>query len=459
MTRARDLADLGTSFSGTENNVSLGENALDSVTTGTNNVALGEDALGSNTTASNNTAVGYQALLDNTTGANLVAVGEGALANNTTASDNIAVGKSALNANTTGTFNTAVGKDALATNQTSNSNTAIGKGAGSSTTVAAGTYVGSLAGENTNSVSNTFVGANAGQTVTSGSKNTIIGRYNGNENNLDIRTSNNRIVLSDGDGNPRMFYDGVDNWFAGNLTAGSYWPAQTSVSGQNAIMIGNTSGALGVSTNDAVYLNKNNGDGTIVLFYSAGGLEGTISISGSTTSFNGGHLSRWSQLADGSRDNTLVKGTVMTNLDQMAVWEHDAVAEGDTIKNAMGETVTATADDVADAYTENNEQLNCMAVSSVEGDPNVAGVFVDWDDQDDGYNDLKIAMTGDMVIRIAQGTIVARGDLLMSAGDGTAKPQGDDIVRSKTIAKVTSTNVSHTYDDGSYLVPCVLMAC
>jgi len=68
-------------------------------------------------------------------------------------------------------------------------------------------------------------------------------------------------------------------------------------------------------------------------------------------------------------------------------------------------------------------------------------------------------MTGDMVIRIAQGTTVARGDLLISAGDGTAKTQDDDIVRSKTIAKVTSTNVSHTYDDGTYLVPCVLMAC
>ena len=109
---------------------------------------------------------------------------------------------------------------------------------------------------------------------------------------------------------------------------------------------------------------------------------------------------------------------------------------------------------------EDNEQLNKMAVSSVEGDANVAGVFVNWDDDDDIYaNDMNVAMTGDMVIRIAQGTTVARGDLLMSAGDGTAKPQGDDIVRSKTIAKVTSTNVSHTYDDGTYLVPCVLMAC
>ena len=96
-----------------------------------------------------------------------------------------------------------------------------------------------------------------------------------------------------------------------------------------------------------------------------------------------------------------------------------------------------------------------MAVSSVEGDPNVAGVIVNVDDE----GDLNVAMTGDFIIRIAQGTTVARGDLLMSAGDGTAKPQDDDIVRSKTIAKVTSTTVSTTYADGSYCVPCVLMAC
>jgi len=176
-------------------------------------------------------------------------------------------------------------------------------------------------------------------------------------------------------------------------------------------------------------------DGAIVNFYAQGSAEGSISVSGSTVSYNGGHLARWSQLADNTRDETIVKGTVMTNLDQMADWTNDGV-------------------------TEDNEQLNCMAVSSVEGDPNVAGVFVNWDNDDDIYhNDMNVAMTGDMVIRIANGTTVARGDLLMSAGDGTAKPQDDDIVRSKTIAKVTSTHVSHTYDDGSYLVPCVLMAC
>lgn len=170
-------------------------------------------------------------------------------------------------------------------------------------------------------------------------------------------------------------------------------------------------------------------DGEIIQFRSAGNKEGYIAVSGTTVSYAGGHLSRWSRLLDNSKDTTIVKGTVMTNLDEMVEWDD-----------------------------EDNEQLNKMAVSSVEGDANVAGVFVNWDNNDD-WNDMNIAMTGDMVIRIAQGTTVARGDLLMSAGDGTAKPQGDDIVRSKTIAKVTSTNVSHTYDDGTYLVPCVLMAC
>ena len=203
--------------------------------------------------------------------------------------------------------------------------------------------------------------------------------------------------------------------------------------------------------------NRSGDDGVLIAFYQAGTQEGTISVSGSTVSYNGGHLSRWSQATDGNRIDGLVKGTVMTNLDQMAVWSHAEVlwTADDELPDGVSVGDVRTA-----AYTEDNEQLNCMAVSSVEGDANVAGVFVNWDDDDTDFTaDMNIAMTGDMVIRIASGTTVARGDLLMSAGDGTAKPQGDDIVRSKTIAKVTSTNVSHTYDDGSYLVPCVLMAC
>ena len=176
-------------------------------------------------------------------------------------------------------------------------------------------------------------------------------------------------------------------------------------------------------------------DGNLVVFYESGTIEGTISVSGTTVSYNGGHLSRWAQMP-GTKDDTLVKGTVMSNLDEMNVYTD---AEGNPV---------------------DNEQLNKVKVSDVEGDVNVAGVFVNWT-YDDAHqvDEINMAMTGDMIIRIAQGVVVQKGDLLMSAGDGTAKPQGDDIVRSKTVAKVTSNHVTCTYADGSYCVPCVLMAC
>ncbi len=177
-------------------------------------------------------------------------------------------------------------------------------------------------------------------------------------------------------------------------------------------------------------VNRRTDDGNLIEFYQADTLEGAISVSGTTVTYGGGHLARWSQLPNEEDPSDLLKGTVMSNLDEMCEW---------------GE--------------EDNEQLNKTKVSDVEGDPNVAGVFVSTSISDDGPLDFFVAMTGDMIIRIAEGVTVERGDLLMSAGDGTAKPQDDDIIRSKTIAKVTSTNVSCTYDDGSYCVPCVLTAC
>ena len=189
--------------------------------------------------------------------------------------------------------------------------------------------------------------------------------------------------------------------------------------------------SIAATSNSCMNVGRNTNDGTLINFYQAGSAEGSISVSGSTVSYNGAHLSRWSQLPSGAERTEILRGSVLSNLDEMCEW---------------GE--------------EDNEQLNRMQLSNVEGDKNVSGVFQAWDDDDDTYvNDFYCAMTGDFVIRIAQGTTVARGDLLMSAGDGTAKPQDDDIIRSKTIAKVTSTNVSETYEDGSYCVPCVLMAC
>jgi hypothetical protein len=180
----------------------------------------------------------------------------------------------------------------------------------------------------------------------------------------------------------------------------------------------------------ALYVGRETDDGNLVEFFQAGSLEGAISVSGSTVTYGGGHLARWSQLPNEEAPSGLLKGTVMSNLDEMCEW-------GD----------------------EDNEQLNKTKVSDIEGDPNIAGVFVSTSFDEIGPLDFFVAMTGDMIIRIAEGVTVQRGDLLMSAGDGTAKPQDDDIIRSKTVAKVTSTHVTCTYDDGSYCVPCVLMAC
>ena len=216
---------------------------------------------------------------------------------------------------------------------------------------------------------------------------------------------------------------------AGAILVGATSISTTSDTDTGFSVSASGTGTFARSGNFAIVAMRQTNDGTIISLRQAGVEEGTISVSGTTVSYNGGHLSRWAQFPDNSRPE-LLKGTVMSNLDQMSNWDN-----------------------------EENEQLNCVQVSTVEGDANVAGVFVTWDSTDDGYNDILLAMTGDMVIRIGAGVTVARGDLLMSAGDGTAKPQGDDIVRSKTIAKVTSIHVSHTYADGSYAIPCVLMAC
>jgi hypothetical protein len=219
-------------------------------------------------------------------------------------------------------------------------------------------------------------------------------------------------------------------------------------------------GIFSRSNGDALAIQRLTNDGALVVFYQDGTQEGSISVSGTTVSYNGGNLSRWAQMLT---KPDLLKGTVMSNLDEMNVYIAPTTywtEEDELPVDEEGNPTVAVGDVKVETHQVENEQLNKVKVSDVEGDANVAGVFVNWTyDEAHQVDEINMAMTGDMIIRIAQGVTVSRGDLLMSAGDGTAKPQGDDIVRSKTIAKVTSTHVTCTYEDGSYCVPCVLMAC
>ena len=81
-------------------------------------------------------------------------------------------------------------------------------------------------------------------------------------------------------------------------------------------------------------------------------------------------------------------------------------------------------------------------------------MFADWDNDDDTVNDMYVTAVGTHVVRINKDVTVQAGDLLSSNGDGTAKVQDDDIIRSKTIGKVTA-NVSGSATEDR-LVACVL---
>ncbi len=171
-------------------NTRAGNLALSSNTSGTQNAAFGRQAMRLNTTGGNNTALGNEALYTNTTGGSSTAVGYAALYNSN-AIGNTAVGQQAGVALTSGANNTVVGNTALYSNSTGDNNTVVG----------------SNALFNATGTQNLALGYFSGSQITTGSKNAIVGSFNGNSGGLDIRTANNHVVLSDGDGNIRLAFD------------------------------------------------------------------------------------------------------------------------------------------------------------------------------------------------------------------------------------------------------------
>lgn len=248
---------------------------------------------------------------------------------------------------------------------------------------------------------------------------------------INYNHSNNRMSFYTTDGTGRMVIDSNGGLW---LATGQYTSGPATSSTLTGFYFGNT-GEFQVSrnANTSVYINRITDDGGLVSFRQAGTEEGSISVSGTTVSYNGGHLSRWSQWQNETGKPNVYRGTILESTNDMCEWEKD------------GEPLP-------------NEQATKTIVSTTVASKAVAGVF-DRYDEDDKTNpyDFYVAQSGDFVIRIAQGVVVQNGDLLESAGDGTAKPQADDICRSSTIAKVTSNYVSATYEDGSYCVPCILM--
>lgn len=108
----------------------------------------------------------------------------------------------------------------------------------------------------------------------------------------------------------------------------------------------------------------------------------------------------------------------------------------------------------ADSYMDDGrvKRIVQFKVSDRVRDKAVYGVFQGWGPN----NKASVAALGIAHIRIRKGAIVYAGDLLESAGDGTAVAQEDDVIRSSTIGKVLCAEPVLTYPDGSYLVSCAL---
>jgi len=216
----------------------------------------------------------------------------------------------------------------------------------------------------------------------------------------------------------------------GNLLVGTTETPSALVSGSTGTGVGfdgaNGFGVFVRSSATPLYVNRLTNDGTLVEFRQAGTAEGSISVSGNTVSYNAFAGSHWSQLQDGSKPDIL-RGTVMESINELCEWPD-----------------------------ETNERLPKCKISDTAGSKKVYGVFMAWDNDWETTNDMYVTAVGAFVCRVNAGVTVQEGDLLESNGDGTARVQADDIIRSSTIGKVTSTVKTHEYDDGSYCVPTVL---
>ena len=240
----------------------------------------------------------------------------------------------------------------------------------------------------------------------------------------------------------------------------------------------------------AVGANRNTDDGEVIRIQQDGTSEGTISISGSTCSYNAFTGSHWSRLVDNSKPD-LLRGTVVETIDEMCDWyqaeytsqEEEKYEDGDNIPagkkvgdvksekiivkdsialpsgKSVGDTITHTVDGVdysAKILKEKDYKHVKCKVSDTADCTNVYGVFLSWDTDDDNVNDMYVNAIGTSVVRVHKDQTVSKGDLLVSNGDGTAKKQSDGIIRSKTIGKVLTNIKQETYSDGSYLIPCAL---
>mgnify|MGYP000182646132 CR=1 FL=1 len=486
--------------SGTVGNTAVGHGAAETITTSVNITALGFEALsGATTEADGNTAIGFQSMDGNwTTAAHIksVAVGGKTMRGVLTAdsSGTVAIGYDALSVLTSGTKNVAVGFEAGKESTIEDFNTYIGYQSGYRTA-------------NLNNQHNTFVGHSAGSgdwTSTLSSKNTAVGSNamvgamnSGLQNSAlgyaalqAVTTGNNNIGIGVTAGD--VITTGGSNTIIGSESD----PSANSATNQTVVGYGTTgvadnSVSLGNASVTAVYIAKGNDTSQDLNFFDSAGGGGNIQYThsddqmkfgvadavrvrifasallvgrSSAGSTGNGHSIRTADSAIFSRDASGETIQVCRNADngQFIQFKANGSVVGD-IKNTGG-TVSLTGFSgchessspdtlevglvVSTIDEEHSKNHAKVKISDSVGDKRVYGVVSDLEGLD-GSN-VTITSVGISSIKVT-GSCVG-GDLLESNGDGTAKVQSDDIIRSKTIGKVTMSNSTKEVK----MVSCVL---
>jgi len=227
----------------------------------------------------------------------------------------------------------------------------------------------------------------------------------GGNSDLLFKTATTEKARIDSNG---IFYVGTTNPAPANADVEG-----VTLMGSNGTSFFSTDGQIPVA------INRKGDDGVLVNLIQAGGGEGSISVSGGTVSYNAFMGSHYTEM---SEDNPYI-GTVMETI-------------GTLVENKYA----------------SQKRLPKCKISDTADSSAVYGVWFS-DGTDSGE---LVASIGASWCRIHKDETINIGDLLVSKGDGTAKVQDDDIIRSKTIGKITSTVKKTTYDDDSYIVPVVL---
>ena len=120
-------------------------------------------------------------------------------------------------------------------------------------------------------------------------------------------------------------------------------------------------------------------------------------------------------------------------------------------------TIMESTGQLVEGWLGDQSRLPKCKVSETVSSKAVFGIYFGKNYAEDNTpNGHLVAAIGAAWVRMSPDYDVQVGDLIESNGDGCAKPQIDDVIRSSTIGKISSTTPAEVYEDNSYLLACVL---